>query len=272
MSETRIKIAPLGYYSMPRGAAQDERLTLEARGLLALMLSLPENWDYTVSGLAVKAACGRDRMRRMLRELEAVGYLVREQSHDSEGKFDGNVYVLQDEPPDAAPAEAPAESANFTVGLKNRQREKPSTAEPSAGFAPQKIIDLKDNIIPPYNPPAKNVLEFGEVPRKRAPKSVPKWKPERFEGFWAYYPRGENRAGAVKAWDRLKPDDALIDVIAAALRTLKGTEAWQREIGIPHAATFLNNRRWEDAQGKRVPDAPSATDPPDEKGGAWAWD
>lgn len=145
MSETRIKIPPRGYYSMPRGAAQDARLSLGARGLLALMLSLPENWDYTVSGLAVKASCGRDRMRKMLRELEDVGYLVREQSHDSEGRFDGNVYVVQDEPPAATPEEAPAEAPeatlNLTVGLKNRQR-----CSPLAGFAPQKIIDLKDNI------------------------------------------------------------------------------------------------------------------------------
>lgn len=156
MSEAWIKIPPRGYYSMPRGAAQDARLSLGARGLLALMLSLPENWDYTVSGLAVKASCGRDRMRKMLRELEGVGYLVREQSHDSEGKFDGNVYVVQAEPPAAAPEDAPAEAPettlNFTVGLKTRQRENPSTEKPSAGFPPQKIIDLRDNI-PPYSPP-----------------------------------------------------------------------------------------------------------------------
>lgn len=268
MSETRIKIPPRGYYSMPRGAAQDARLTLEARGLLAMLLSLPDNWDYTVSGLAAKSNCGRDRMRRMLRELEDVGYLVREQSHDEAGKFDGNVYVVQDEPPESAAEESPECTPNFTVGLKTRQRQNPSTAEPSAGFAPQKINNLKD-YIPPYSPPKGDGSEAQKCAKKRAPKSNPTWQPERFEGFWAYYPRGENRQGAVKAWDKLKPDDALIDTIAAALRVLKATEDWKRGIGIPYAATFLNGRRWEDAAGKQLP---RTTAPPGDAGGEWTWE
>mgnify|MGYP000025062188 CR=1 FL=1 len=99
MGDARIVIRERGYFSLPRSAAQDDRLALETRGLLALMLSLPPDWDYTVTGLAVKAGCGRDKMRRMVRELEAVGYLVREQAHDEGGRFDGNVYVLQETPP-----------------------------------------------------------------------------------------------------------------------------------------------------------------------------
>ena len=46
-----------------------------------------------MSGLAVKAGCGREKVRRLLKELQTVGYLIREQSHDSGGKFGGNVYV-----------------------------------------------------------------------------------------------------------------------------------------------------------------------------------
>lgn len=88
-----------GFVVLYREAAQDDRLTLEARGLFALMVSLPDNWEYTVSGLAVKAGCGRDKIRRLLRELQTVGYLIREQGHDEGGKFASNVYVLQDESP-----------------------------------------------------------------------------------------------------------------------------------------------------------------------------
>lgn len=79
---------------------------------------------------------------------------------------------------------------------------------------------------------------------------VPKWKPERFDDFWRYYRthvRGENRSGAVKAWDKLKPDDDLITEIARALVKLCRTEAWKRGIGKPYASSFLNGRRWEDA-------------------------
>ena len=130
-----------GFVVLYRAVAQDERLSLEARGLFALMMSLPDNWEYTVSGLAVKAGCGREKVRRLLKELQTVGYLIREQSHDSGGKFGGNTYVLQDEAPPLP--ENPSNGENKksplprnTVNGENRQRE-----TPSAGFPPQQNKD-----------------------------------------------------------------------------------------------------------------------------------
>lgn len=100
MSESSVRSGrKKGYVVLFREVAQDDRLSLEARGLFALIVSLPDDWEYTVSGLAVKAGCGREKVRRLLKELQTVGYLIREQSHDSGGKFGGNVYVLQDEAP-----------------------------------------------------------------------------------------------------------------------------------------------------------------------------
>ena len=88
------------------------------------------------------------------------------------------------------------------------------------------------------------------TPKGGMGRSVPKWKPDRFEKFWEYYRknvRDENRSGAVKAWDKLKPDDDLIAEIGRALVKLGRTEAWIRGIGKPYASTFLNGRKWEDA-------------------------
>lgn len=137
------------------------------------------------------------------------------------------------------------------------------------------MLNNKQDNIPPISPQEAWDRLLSIKPKAKSPKSIPSWKPERFEGFWSYYPRGENRAGAVKAWDKLRPEDALIDEIAHALQTLKATEEWSRGIGIPHAATFLNGRRWEDAGAKRPArqDAPQSTrrvDPPPDGGdGGW---
>jgi len=145
MSESTYKSGRTkGFVVLYRTAAQDARLSLEARGLFALMVSLPENWEYTVSGLAAKAGCGKDRIRRLLNELQEVGYLIREQGHDQGGKFTGNIYVLQDEAP---------LSGNTDNG-ENRQRTNPSTGNPSPDFTTQKNKegkkkDLKD---PPKAP------------------------------------------------------------------------------------------------------------------------
>ena len=266
MGEAKIVIPERGYFSLPRNAAQDGRLALATRGLLALMLSLPSDWDYTVTGLAIKAGCGREKMRRMIRELEDVGYLAREQSHGEGGQFGGNVYVLQETPP-LDGFWGNGECENTTVAQECRQRQKPST-----GFRPEQI--KKDLNNPPYSPPKG---DDAEEPRKRRSKTTPEWKPERFEGFWAYYPRGENRMGAVRAWDKLKPDDALIETIGRALQVLKASPAWRDGVGIPYASTFLNGRRWEDATAKRPAQSAKAQpvrrieQPPDSQDGGWTW-
>ena len=134
-----------GFVVLFRSAAQDDRLSLEARGLFALMVSLPENWSYTVAGLAKKAGCGREKARRLLQELQTVGYLVREQSHDDGGKFSGAVYVLQDEAPlPENPSNGEEEKTPLPkkpVNGKRRQRQKPST-----GIRPQHNKDLTKDL------------------------------------------------------------------------------------------------------------------------------
>ena len=171
MAERRIRRGKSkGFFTLYRDSAQDARLSLEARGLFALMMSLPEDWEYSVSGLAVKAGCGKDRIRRILGELQDVGYLIREQGHDSGGKFSGNIYVLQDEAPPLSgkpdngeqPETAPLSGkpdngeqpeteplSENTVNGENRQRETPLTVNPT-----QKNIDLTEEEIkrPPKAP------------------------------------------------------------------------------------------------------------------------
>lgn len=111
--------------------------------------------------------------------------------------------------------------------------------------------------IPPYNPPTG-----GSAAPKRKRRTEPAWKPDRFEGFWAYYrdnARGEDRAGAVREWDRLRPDDALIDTMAKALKAQVATEEWQRGVGIPYACRWIKNERWRDVLRG---DAPQEDAPP----------
>jgi hypothetical protein len=69
-----------------------------------------------------------------------------------------------------------------------------------------------------------------------------------FNEFWTLYPRKESKQQAKKAWMKLKPDQALFDLIANALEYRRQTKEWLAEGGryIPHPATWLNGRRWED--------------------------
>lgn len=127
MSEERtIRTGPRkGFVVLYRSAAQDARLSLEARGLLVMMASLPDNWSYSETGLASKAGCGRQKVNRILRELIDAGYLLREQRHGEHGKFSSCTYVLQEEAPAGKDKKAPLYEKPSTA--------QPSTAKPSTG-------------------------------------------------------------------------------------------------------------------------------------------
>lgn len=72
--------------------------------------------------------------------------------------------------------------------------------------------------------------------------------PPGFDNFWAAYPRKTAKPQAAKAFARLRPDEPLLAQMLAALALQSQTDQWQRDGGqfIPHASTWLNNRRWED--------------------------
>lgn len=217
---------------------RDPRLNLKTKGLFVMMASLPPEWDFSVAGLAKIADVGKDAVRAMINELEEVGYLIREQAHDGGGKFAKNVYILQYAAPPSSekPDNGKAPLSENTDDGENRSRLKPMTVNPT-----QLNKDLINNIYTPHTPQGGR-----RVRTKKEPRTAPDWKPKRFEGFWKFYPRRDAKQRAMDAWDKLKPDDALIRTIGLALIRQKATDEWKRGVGIPHAATYLNERRWED--------------------------
>lgn len=231
-----------GYTVLPNGILRDTGLSLKTKGLFAIILSLPEDWDYSVAGLATVAGCGRDAIRSALAEMEKGGYLSRSRSHGDGGKFTGIVYTIRDQAEPLSENPTMAEEAplsGFPI-LAEPMLDEPSSENPTQL---NKDIQNKD-LINPHSPPEGDKPQRKK--RQRRPKSEPTWKPERFEAFWDYYPRGEDRMGAVAEWDKLRPDDALIDRMARALARQMASEEWQRGIGIPYACRWLRKRRWED--------------------------
>ena len=104
------------YTVMSNYHLRDKGLSLKAKGLLSLMLSLPENWDYTLSGLARISLEGKDAIRATVVELEKAGYIQRRQTTSRDGKFSSNEYIIREYPVSYEPP-----------------LEKPSSAQPSSG-------------------------------------------------------------------------------------------------------------------------------------------
>lgn len=107
------------YTVMSNSHLRECGLSLKAKGLMSLMLSLPEDWDYSVKGLQTLSKDGRDSITAAIRELESAGYLTRTMAHDGRGKFNGYDYDLYEQP--------------FT--------EKPSTDKPITENPQQSIIE-----------------------------------------------------------------------------------------------------------------------------------
>ena len=77
---------------------RDKELSLKAKGLLSLMLSLPDNWDYSVNGLVAISLEGKSSITSTIKELEEKCYLVRTLVKDNQGKFFGYNYDVYEKP------------------------------------------------------------------------------------------------------------------------------------------------------------------------------
>lgn len=87
-----------GYTVMSNHHLKDTSLTLKSKGLLSMMLSLPDEWNYTTRGLAAICKEGVDSIGAALRELEKQGYIIRNQLRDSKGRISDTEYIIYEHP------------------------------------------------------------------------------------------------------------------------------------------------------------------------------
>ena len=83
-----------GYTVMSNHHLRNKELSLKAKGLLSQMLSLPEDWDYTLKGLSLINREKIDAIREAIRELERAGYIVRSRERDEKGRLRGTDYII----------------------------------------------------------------------------------------------------------------------------------------------------------------------------------
>ena len=114
-----------GYTVMSNHHLRNKELSLKAKGLLSQMLSLPEDWDYTLAGLSLINREKIDAIREAVRELENAGYIQRSRERDEKGRLRGTTYVIYEQPPklDLPTLEKPT--------LDNPTLEKPMLEKPT---------------------------------------------------------------------------------------------------------------------------------------------
>ena len=129
-----------GYTVMSNHHLRNKELTLKAKGLLSQMLSLPEDWDYTLAGLSHINREKIDAIREAVRELERAGYIVRSRERDAKGRLRGADYVIYEQPQLPPKPDLPT--------LENPTQENPTLEKPTQENPMQLNKDIQRTDLP----------------------------------------------------------------------------------------------------------------------------
>ena len=252
--ERGAKPLPSYWAVLPAGIRYDDRIPPNAKLLYAEISSLTDRTGYCWAEDAYFAGLYRiteRTVRSLLRALKEQGYIrIERDAGEHNATVARRIYAGLNPLGGAGPSL----ENNFQTEFAVRKKFSGSSEE-----------NFQTDLI-------KNKQEIITGPRatrkRRPPRASPDWKPERFLSFWSFYrkipgeggrARNENKQAAMDAWDALRPEDELLAVIGRALLRQLKTPEWQRGVGIPMAATYLNQARWEDAaempEGREDPSA-----------------
>jgi hypothetical protein len=193
------------FTQIPNDWVRDDRLSLQARGLLAQIMSHRPGWKMSIKSLATKNKVGRDKMRSILDELFAHGYLERSetQSHNERGHLAGYDYTTKDPGVTQEPCKA-----------------EPTKAEPTKADRPPK------KNIPKEEHKAKNTIDIESV----------------FTQFWSAYPKKQDRALARRSFEKALQRASIEDIMAGAERYRDDPN--REDMFTKNPSTWLNADAW----------------------------
>lgn len=234
---------------------RDTRLSLKARALLILMLSLPDCWEFSINGLAKVSNEGRDSIRAGIKELETVGYLSRKRKHLADGRLGEMEYTLYEQPR----TEKPTQEEPITVlpTLEKPTLEKPTLENPTQINKDIKqelniaSTERENNSVTVYEHEQGKLLSL--LGGRTLPTEQARIQNEYFKRFWLMYPRKAKQLQTQLAWNALPFDAALYERILKAVERYSKSRQWQDKMYVPYPENFLDGRRWEDDIPEDVP-------------------
>lgn len=216
------------YVVIRNKAIRDVGLSFKARGVLSLLLSMPDDWKVTEAWIVRQSEHdGRDAVAAAMKELISAGYIQRTKRQGSGGRWLWDSLVHESPAVDAdIPAELPDETAGYPLS------DYPLPDYPLPGEP------LSDN-------PESEEVTINEVPNDVVPIGTRDTPPTDFSTFWNAYPRKVGKRTAHNAYrsavKRATPDE-ILDGIRRALPGWVQNEAKF----IPHPSTWLNRDGWDD--------------------------
>lgn len=239
MTRVRSKREGRQYAAIPNAAMRDKAVSLEARGMLALMMGYSDDWVFYRSHLMDVAGIGREKFQRIMAELQAAGYVTRETLRGPGGHVAGTTYVIHDDPSASTEGLKTRLSAE---GLKNRPPVEPTAGKPGPIRKPDsEALPTKEE----DQTLSHDLFSASGETEKLGTTD------ELFDEFWSLYPRRPNES---KKDARAKFRIALRKVSWETLRAAVVAYAASRKGEDPRytamAETWLNKERWQGWVGK----------------------
>ena len=218
MSTRIIRQKSKQYVTISNEVMRDKDLSLKAKGLYALVMSLPDDWDFTLKGICAISKENYTAVNSAIKELIEAGYCTREQAR-ADGRITGYDYIFYD-----------SKNGSPCLGFLNMENQNQYNNSINNS--------LNNNINPILNTNRKN--------KKSISNDIQKVEEETglsFNDFYKLYPLKKSRQQAEKSWNRLSKADrqAAIDKLQAYIDDCRIEKR-----SFKHPSTYLNQRTWED--------------------------
>ena len=264
MTNTNIgrKRKKTGFTQISNSMLEDDRLSWKAKGLLAYMLSRPNNWKINKSDLYKRATEGRDAMTNGLEELKNYGYLHIYPNKKENGRIDGWIWEYDDAPftPEILESritENPQKTAEIVPINRHteKQQEKDenvqvsrNTENPSYGKTVIRNSSIYNNT--DFNNTDLNNTKAKKKKSKSNSLELDTQLEKEFEEFWKLYPRRSNnvkktaKTSFIQARKKKKiPYETIVNGLYKYKAYLEANNS--EEEFIAHTSTWLNQERWE---------------------------
>ena len=186
-----------GYTVMSNHHLRNKELSLKAKGLLSQMLSLPEDWDYTLKGLSLINREKIDAIREAIKELERAGYIVRSRERDEKGRLRGADYVIFEQPQPPTPDLPTLENPT----LDNPMQEKPTLEKPTLENPTQLNKDIQRTDLPKKEKSNTDLSSTHSIPILSTLSRQEAAKPQERKG------NGHTNMDAVRAYEEVIKDN-----------------------------------------------------------------
>ena len=190
------------YTAMSNHHLRDKNLSLKAKGLLSLMLSLPDDWKFSVKGLAAICLEGEDSIRAALQELEKQNYVKRHRARNGRGCFGDSEYEIYEQPlstgqlPEDPEQEVPKQD---TPVQDKPEQEDPTLENPVQANPIQEIPAQEDPA--QINKDKRNKEEINtELSKEAAPLPAPPAQKQRYGTFQNVLLTDSEFAAFQRAW------------------------------------------------------------------------